>query len=171
VTGEPDGAKGEFLWPQIIPSEVAPSAKNDDSLVFRVAFGARSFLLPGDAEKMAQHNILAESEPQALQSDVLKVGHHGSKNSSMPDFLSAVEPKLAVISAGEENPYGHPSPELIDRLRQAGIPTLRTDTNGAVHILTDGKKLEVSCFSACPEIDVQINSPRAQAPDNHQARQ
>jgi competence protein ComEC len=166
-----DGAQGNFLWPQIVPSEVAPSAKNDDSLVFRVAFGQRSFLLPGDAEKMAEHNILAESDPQLLRSDVLKIGHHGSKNSTTPDFLGAVEPRLAVISSGEENPYGHPSPQLLDRLRNAEIPTLRTDINGAIHILTDGKNLEVSCFVACPEINAQISSPKPQTPDNQQASQ
>jgi beta-lactamase superfamily II metal-dependent hydrolase len=66
-----DGAPGNFLWPQITRSEVAPTAKNDDSLVFRVAFGQRSFLLPGNAEKMSEHNIHAESTPEALRSDVL----------------------------------------------------------------------------------------------------
>jgi competence protein ComEC len=111
-----DGVQTEFLWPQIVPEEVAQSAKNDDSLVFRVAFGERSFLLPGDAEKMAERSILSESDPRTLQSDILKVGHHGSKNSTTPDFLAAVQPSLAVISAGEENPYGHPSPQLLERL-------------------------------------------------------
>jgi competence protein ComEC len=78
----------------------------------------------------------------------LKVGHRASKNSAVPEFLAAVLPRLGVISSGEDNPYGHPSPQLLERLRQAGIPTLRTDTNGAIHILTDGKILQVSCFVA-----------------------
>jgi competence protein ComEC len=73
-----DGAQIEFLWPQIVPQEVASSAKNDDSLVFRVTFGQRSFLLAGDAEKAAEQSILAESDALTLRSDVLKVGHHGS---------------------------------------------------------------------------------------------
>jgi competence protein ComEC len=165
-----DGAQGEFLWPQIIPEEVAPSAKNDDSLVFRVAFGERSFLLPGDAEKTAERSILSESAPQTLRADVLKIGHHGSKNSTTPDFLAAVQPRVAVISAGEENPYGHPSPQLLERLQEAGVPTLRTDINGAIHILTDGKTLRVSCFVACPEINAKINLSKPQAPDEQQAR-
>jgi competence protein ComEC len=166
-----DGAHGDFLWPQIVPEEIAPSAKNDDSLVFRVAFLKRSFLLPGDAEKLSEHYMLSESDSASLQSDVLKVGHHGSKNSTIPDFLAAVQPRLAVVSSGEGNSYGHPSPELIERLRQAGVPTLRTDTNGAIHILTDGTNLEVSCFVACPDITAQINSAKPRTPQDQQNAQ
>jgi competence protein ComEC len=167
-----DGAHGDFLWPQIVPQEIASGAKNDDSLVFRVSFGQRSFLLPGDAEKLAEHAILAEAESGSgvsLHSDVLKIGHHGSKNSTTPDFLAEIQPRLAVISSGEENPYGHPNPLLLDRLREAGVATLRTDTNGAIHILTDGKHLEVSCFVPCPEITAQINSAGPQAPQNQES--
>jgi len=163
-----DGAHGDFLWPQIAPEEIAPSAKNDDSLVFRVKFRERSFLLPGDAETLSEHYMLSESDPASTQSDVLKVGHHDSKNSTIPNFLAAVQPRLAVISSGEENPYGHPNQQLLDRLRQAAVPTLRTDTNGAVRIVTDGEKLEVSCFIACPEINARLNSRKAQTPQNEQ---
>ena len=77
--------------------------------------------------------MLSESDPASLQSDVLKVGHHGSKDSTIPDFRAVVQPRLAVVSSGEGNSYRHPSPELIVRLRQASVPTLRTDTNGAIH--------------------------------------
>ena len=94
---------------------------------------------PETRKNLSEHSILAESDPKTLRSDVLKIGHHGSKNSTTPDFLAAVQPRLAVISSGAENAYGHPAPQLLDRLRQSGIPTLRTDTNGAIHILTDGK--------------------------------
>jgi competence protein ComEC len=166
-----DGAQTDFLWPQIVPEEIAQSAKNDDSLVFRVSYGDRSFLLPGDAEKLSERSILAESDPQALRSDILKIGHHGSKNSSTPDFLAAVQPRLAVISSGAENPYGHPAPQLLERLQLAGIATLRTDASGAVHILTDGKQFEVWCFVACPEIATQLNSTEPQAPQNQQSNQ
>lgn len=164
-----DGATGDFLWPQIVPQEVAPSAKNDDSLVFRVAYGDRSFLLPGDAEKSAERSILAESAPEALRADVLKIGHHGSKNSTTPEFLAAIRPRLAIISSGAENPYGHPAPQLLERLQQAGIATLRTDTNGAIHIVTDGKTFAVSCFVACPEISAKLNSAKPQPPQGQQS--
>ncbi len=154
-----------------LTKEIAPSAKNDDSLVFRVKFRERSFLLPGDAEKLSEHYMLSESDPASLQSDVLKVGHHGSKNSTIPKFLAAVQPRLGVISSGEDNSYGHPSPQLIERLRQAGVPTLRTDTKGAIHILTDGKSLEVSRFVVCPEITAQLNSTKSQTPQDQQSNQ
>jgi hypothetical protein len=70
----------------------------------------RTMLLPGDAEKQAEAAMLAENDAAALHADVLKVGHHGSKNSTMPDFLAAVAPQISIISAGEENPYGTPQP-------------------------------------------------------------
>jgi beta-lactamase superfamily II metal-dependent hydrolase len=94
--------------------------------------------------------MLSENDEANLHSDILKIGHHGSKNSTTPDFLSAVNPQIAIISSGEGNSYGHPSPEVLYRLESAGVRTLRTDTNGAIHILTDGKQIEVSCFVACP---------------------
>lgn len=144
-----DGVEGEFFWPEV-PS-VAPSAKNNDSLVLRLRYRGRTILLPGDAEKEAERTMLAERNEDELQADVLKVGHHGSKNSTMPDFLAAVKPRVAIISAGEENPYGHPSPELLERLQGAQVRILRTDLDGAVHLLTDGDRVEVTCFVACPE--------------------
>ena len=149
-TFEWDGVEGQFLWPEIAATEIAPSAKNNDSLVLRLKFGDRTLLFPGDAEKAVERAMLSENDESTIHADILKVGHHGSKNSTTPDFLSAVNPQIAIISSGEGNPYGHPSPEVLDRLETAGVRTLRTDTNGAIHMLTDGKQIEVSCFVACP---------------------
>jgi competence protein ComEC len=149
-TFEWDGVEGQFLWPEIAATEVAPSAKNNDSLVLRLKFGDRTLLFPGDAEKAVERTMLSENSEADIHADILKIGHHGSKNSTMPNFLSAVNPEIAIISSGEGNPYGHPSPEVLDRLETAGVRTLRTDINGAIHILTDGKQIEVSCFVACP---------------------
>lgn len=165
-----DGVDGQFLWPEIAATEIAPSAKNNDSLVLRLKFGDRTLLFPGDAEKAVERNLLSENDESTMRADILKIGHHGSKNSTTPDFLSAVNPRLAIISSGEGNSYGHPSPEVLDRLETAGVRTLRTDTNGAIHILTDGKQIEVTCFVACPEpLPPSIN--QAQAPLNHQQHQ
>jgi competence protein ComEC len=155
-----DGAESQFLWPEVAPDEVGPTPKNNDSLVLRLKYGERSMMLPGDAEKQAENSILSENDDATLRADVLKVGHHGSKNSTMPRFLAAVHPRVAVISAGEDNPYGHPSPELLERLTAAGVRILRTDRDGAVHVLTDGKQLEISCFVACPEKTAGIASAR-----------
>jgi competence protein ComEC len=162
-----DDVEGDFLWPEIAATEIAPSAKNNDSLVLRLKFGDRTLLFPGDAEKAVERSMLSENDEASLHGDILKIGHHGSKNSTTPDFLSAVNPQIAIISSGEGNPYGHPSPEVLDRLQAAGVRTLRTDTNGAIHILTDGKRIDVTCFVACPA-PTAPSIDQAQAPLDHQ---
>jgi competence protein ComEC len=144
-----DGVRVDFLWPDDSALTVAPAAKNNDSLVVRLHYGDRTILLPGDAEKQVEYTILSENAPESLHADVLKVGHHGSKNSTIPEFLDAVHPQISIISAGAENPYGHPNPELLERLEQRRIRILRTDQNGAVQVLTDGRDLQVSCFLPC----------------------
>ena len=108
-------------------------------------------LLPGDAEKQAEYAMLSETAAEKLHADVLKVGHHGSKNSTMPEFLKSVGPEIAIISAGEQNPYGHPSAEVLERLRGSGARILRTDEEGAVRVVTDGNGIRVSCFVGCGE--------------------
>jgi competence protein ComEC len=164
-----DGVEGSILWPETAANDVAPSAKNDDSLVLKLKYGNLSVLLPGDAEKEAERKILAENDASTMQASVLKVGHHGSKNSSTPEFLAAVRPRVGIISAGEDNPYGHPSQELLDRLENAGVRILRTDREGAVHVLTDGARLEITCFVACPEKMRVADSVRAGGPNHEQS--
>jgi len=168
-----DGVDGDFLWPEIPPEEIGPSAKNNDSLVLTLRYGSRTMLLPGDAEKQVEREILLENSAETIHSDVLKIGHHGSKNSTTPEFLAAVQPHFGIISAGEDNPYGHPSLELLERLQNAGVHILRTDQDGAVHILTDGTHLEITCFVGCPGWTSTALSVRreAQAPDQQQNRE
>jgi len=146
-----DGVELQFLWPEASPGEIASSASNDSSLVLHLRYGSRSMLLPGDAEKQSEAQILAENDAGALRSDILKVGHHGSKNSTTPEFLTEVQPEVGIISAGEDNPYGHPDPQLLARLEEAHVWILRTDRNGAIRVLTDGRNLRISCFVACPD--------------------
>ncbi len=160
-----DGVETNFLWPEITPTEIGASPKNNDSLVMRLKFGERGVLLPGDAEKQAEKAILNANDEIILHADVLKIGHHGSKNSTTPEFLAAVHPRIAVISAGEDNPYGHPNPELLERLTTAGVRILRTDRDGAVLVLTDGKSLEVRCFVTCSEQTATAGSARTQTPN------
>src|SRR5258708_8717626 len=114
-----DGATGEVLWPAADTGDIETAAKNNDSVVIRLQFRNRIFFLPGDAETEAESAILSERANGSLVADVLKVGHHGSKNSTTSELLAAVHPKLAIISAGAENPYGHPSKELLERLDTA----------------------------------------------------
>jgi competence protein ComEC len=174
------GVTSQVLWPGTRQQDDAAAQehpKNNDSIVLHLKFGERSVLLPGDAEKQAEWQMLAENSPDALRADVLKVAHHGSKNSSMPEFLAAVQPRIAIISDGADNPYGHPSPVLLDRLKEAHARILRTDQQGAVHVLTDGKAIEVRCFVPCPanaEAHASEHMPEStapQAPDYDQSNE
>ncbi len=125
----------------VSPPEDYSAAKlgNNDSLAFRVSFGSRSFLLTGDMERPMEARLLADG--LAEHADVLKVGHHGSKTSSMAPFLDAIRPELAIVSAGYENSFGHPHPEVIKRLEARHAAVLRTDLDGLVTVSTDGKRL------------------------------
>jgi hypothetical protein len=99
----------------------------------------------------------------------LKIGHHGSRNSTTSEFLAAVNAHLAIISLGEDNPYGHPNAELLERLANAGVRVLRTDRDGAVHILMDAQGVEVRCFVPC--LSVSVDGLRAQAPNHDKGQQ
>ena len=166
-----DGVQMRILWPEIAPEETAAGPKNNDSLVLRLAYGRRVILLPGDIEKQAEREIVAETPGDGLRADVLKVGHHGSKNSTMQEFLERVRPQIAVVSAGAENPYGHPSPEALERLQQAGVRVLRTDRSGAIHILTDGERVEVYCYTACAAQEPQRASGEPHGPQHDEQSQ
>ncbi|HZM00619.1 MAG TPA: MBL fold metallo-hydrolase, partial [Planctomycetota bacterium] len=106
-------------------------------IVLRLAYGDVSFLLTGDIEAAAEAAILGAGLDASAT--VLKVAHHGSDGATTAPFLDAVSPSIAVVSAGESNTFGHPSPTL--RLRLAGIPLLRTDLNGSVAFENDGSRL------------------------------
>jgi competence protein ComEC len=158
--------QGKFFWPENTSADPSAAAKNDDSLVLRLQYQERGILLPGDAEKEAEREMLSENGRDELRAEVLKIGHHGSRNSTSSEFLAAVKPRLAIISVGEDNPYGHPNAELLERLANGGVRVLRTDRDGAVHILMDGRGLEVRCFLPCSPVGGS-ELQRAQAPDHN----
>ena len=133
------GADLEVLWP--CPRYDAALGLNDNSIALRLAFGRRSFLLAGDLERDSEGLLVSAGRIEPV--DVLKVAHHGSRTSTSPAFLSAARPSLAVISSGAGNRYGHPSPQVVARLRAAGARVLRTDVHGGVIISTDGERLEI----------------------------
>ncbi|HEX3372368.1 MAG TPA: DNA internalization-related competence protein ComEC/Rec2 [Candidatus Acidoferrales bacterium] len=137
-----DGVSGIVLWPEADGEERA--AKNDDSLVLRLTDGTESFLLAGDVERPSERAIL--NDEQTLGVNFLKVAHHGSKTSTTDAFLSAAHPAFAAISVGRDNSFGHPSPEVTDRLAAAGVRVYRTDQDGAITASTDGRSLRVSSF-------------------------
>ncbi len=114
---------------------------NDYSAVIKLTFDRASFLLTGDAGKIPEKEMLAAG--MDLKADVLKIGHHGSRTSTTPAFLKAVNPKYAVICVGKGNDYGHPHRETLQRLKQAGVKVYRTDLNGTVVFNTDGKEINI----------------------------
>jgi competence protein ComEC len=111
----------------------------NDSLIPRLAYGARSFLLTGDAERREEWKL--EDEHLLRQTDVLKVAHHGSKTSTYEEWLDALRPSVAVVSVGFENQYGHPHPDVVRRLEERHAAILRTDQLGFVTVRTDGRRL------------------------------
>ncbi|MGH7523735.1 MAG: DNA internalization-related competence protein ComEC/Rec2, partial [Gemmatimonadales bacterium] len=132
-----DGVRFDVLHP---PSPWAREGEdlNEDSIVLEVEFGDFKALLMGDAGFVAE-SALAGRLPRV---NVLKVGHHGSRTATSAAFLSAVEPQAAIVSVGR-NRYGHPAPETLDRLTQAGVEVWRTDHEGTVTVLTDGRTFTV----------------------------
>lgn len=128
-------AEFEFIGPLSDHKDV-----NDDSLVMRLTYGDTSFLFTGDMTAKAEKELIADGAD--VKCDVLKVGHHGSSGSSCYQFLYEAEPKLAVISCGRDNDYGHPHEETLSRLRDAGVTVYRTDELGSIVIFSDGMTVE-----------------------------
>ena len=126
----------------LAPNSGGYSDINDYSIVLRVEFGETAFLFTGDAGSTSEAQQM--SNGLTLESDVLKVGHHGSRTSSSQRYLDAVSPNYAVISSGAGNTYGHPHSELLSRLNAMGVTIYRTDLNGTIVFTSDGKEIFVS---------------------------
>jgi competence protein ComEC len=149
-------ARADVLWP---PAGGAGESPNDNCVVLRLSQGQAHFLLTGDIEQRAEDGLLADHEP--LASEFLKVPHHGSKTSSTMPFLAAVSPRVAVVSVGASNPFGHPARSVVERYRQNGVRLLRTDRDGAVTALADGTLLSISAYAAQqPRTPAQLASYR-----------
>jgi beta-lactamase superfamily II metal-dependent hydrolase len=114
---------------------------NDQSVVLLAEYGEMTFLLTGDAGTAAEKEMLSACGAKALEAEVLKPGHHGSRTASCEEFVSAVHPRAALISAGARNQYGHPAPEVVERLQRAGAAILNTAECGSVDLRTDGRRL------------------------------
>ena len=134
------GARVEVLAP--CPAFDPDRGPNDNSFVMRITYGARALLLVGDAEHEEEGTLL-RGDRSGLRADVLKVGHHGSRTSTTPAFLAAVQPREAVVSVGVRNRFGHPTRQTLDTLIAAGVRVWRTDLDGAVVVTTDGRSLDV----------------------------
>jgi competence protein ComEC len=131
-----DGVRLRVLGPR--PPRRPPwRVRNEDSVVLDVSLGDVHLLLTGDVAGDAEAAFVV---PQAV---VVKVAHHGSRSSSARGFVEAAAPRLALVSAGAHNPFGHPHPEVLDRYRAAGALVLRTDRDGTIEVATDGKQVWV----------------------------
>lgn len=141
---EVGGARVEVLAP--CPELTADRGPNDNSFVLRIVYGQRAVLFVGDAEHAEEDDLVAarSTRGSALRADVLKVGHHGSRTSTTPAFLAAVDPSIAVISCGVRNRFGHPAPVTLATLAaRSRARVLRTDRDGSVTVTTDGRSLDV----------------------------
>ena len=113
---------------------------NTGSIVARVSYGDTAFMLTGDAPSSVEDWLVA-LDGEALQSDVLKAGHHGSKTSTGDAWLAAVSPAFVAISAGKDNPYGHPAPETLERVRASGARIVSTIDDGTLEFVSDGRSV------------------------------
>lgn len=125
----------------------APSARasNNESLVLRLTYGRTSFLLTGDIERQVESRLLSAGLLQ--KTDVLKVAHHGSKSSSTAEFMDAVQPAFALISDGTGNVFHHPHPDVLQRLRERGVSTWRTDLQGQISLFSDGRRIGLQTYA------------------------
>lgn len=124
----------------LAPNDEKYSNLNNYSLVVRVENGSNAFLFTGDAEEISEREMV-EKRAGFLKSDLLKLGHHGSSTSTNEEFLNLVDPKYAVITVGENNRYGHPDDEVLNRLGDKGVQVYRTDLDGNIVAVSDGKTI------------------------------
>lgn len=123
---------------KFIYSGINTSDLNNTSIVLKLTYGNKKFLMMGDATDQTEKKILNKD----LESDVLKVGHHGSQYSTTDTFLDKVNPYFAVISVGNPNSYNHPRKETLDKLEKRNIKIYRTDTEGTILATTDGNEIK-----------------------------
>jgi len=132
------GVSAEFVGPV---KTYAKSDLNNWSAVLRLVYNKNSFLFTGDAELQSEKDMI--NAKKLLKADVLKVGHHGAKESSSQLFLDKVQPKIAVVGVGAKNSYGHPTNETLNRFKKYKTTIYRTDKNGSVVVTSDGSKITV----------------------------
>lgn len=122
---------------QVLGAYAYPDNTNEASITTLFSYGDFDILLPGDISSQEEEVISTETDIDK-DIEVLKVAHHGSKYSSSEEFLERIDPKLAVISVGK-NSWGHPTKEVLERLSQQAIKLLRTDLDGEIELVSDGK--------------------------------
>jgi competence protein ComEC len=134
-----DLGRGVFLETLFPDRDVSSFSTNDGSIVARLVYDDVSILLTGDATEKTEKLVLENNLIDKIDSDILKVPHHGSKSSSSYHFIEAVSPEYVLVSLGEDNKYGHPHQEVLNRFEEFGIKVLRTDEKGTIILKSDGK--------------------------------
>lgn len=136
------GVKIEILHP--VFSEISENSANNDSIVLRMIFESKEFLFTGDIEKETEKELL--ENPAFLQSDIVKVAHHGSRTSSTQEFIEATKAEYGIIPVGRKSRFGHPNKEVVERWKNSGAKVLTTGERGTITVSTDGKNLEIQIF-------------------------
>ena len=131
-----------LIFEVLSPSDLTGST-NNNSIILHLAFGETDFLFTGDAEQEAEASMLVKSDMPVPDIEVLKVGHHGSRTASSPDFLAVTSPEVAIYMASEGNTYGHPHEEAIEALLAVGAEIYGTDIHGTIVVTTDGSEYEL----------------------------
>lgn len=132
------GAFLEILYPDFDPSSLAPNKANEGGVVAKLIYASTTVLFTADVSSSVEAHLMALDGPQ-LASDILKVGHHGSRFSSSPSFIADVSPEVGVISVGK-NSYGHPTAQTLATLARYNVKTLRTDEEGTIVFVSNGKE-------------------------------
>lgn len=135
------------LWPTST-NMISDNAINNNSLVCKLIYKNFSMLFTGDIEEIAEKAILSKyvNKQEVLNADILKVAHHGSKTSSIKEFINAVSPKYAVIGVGKDNKFGHPSEKTLETLNDKNVKIYRTDISGEIMIIIDEDSVKVKSF-------------------------
>lgn len=140
----------DIIWP-FSDNMISDNSINNNSLVCKLNYKNYSMLFTGDIKAIAEKAILKKYSKNLniLKSDILKVAHHGSKTSSITEFIEKIKSKYAIIGVGEDNKFGHPSDSTIQNLEKANIRIYRTDKMGEIEIKTNGKEIKINKFLKC----------------------
>lgn len=140
----------DIIWP-FSDNMISDNSLNNNSLVCKLNYKNYSMLFTGDIEAIAEKAILKKYSKNLniLKSDILKVAHHGSKTSSITEFIEKIKSKYAIIGVGEDNKFGHPSDSTIQNLEKANIRIYRTDKMGEIEMKTNGKEIKINEFLKC----------------------
>lgn len=128
----------ECLWPDT-SNVIKENSINNNSLVFKIIYKDISLLFTGDIEEKTEKELITKYKSK-LKCTILKVAHHGSKSSSIVQFLNLAKPQIALIGVGENNKYGHPSNNIISRIKKCGAEIYRTDKDGEINIIIYNKQ-------------------------------